>query len=255
MICFSVFNILQVVNWSYILKYLLSTISGLRQTQHREAAFHARPPISEITSTTPLTPVERVQQRRKSVLRDSDPRRQSNLAGKLGPRLQNPTKQVAHNNAVFQEVDQIGPPDDDVSALGSESGSYRSATSTQKHPSTFAKSVVQQLGVNKQEEDAAMAVIDRVSKITVAQLSRMDAATRDQILHIRDELGLGSVLPVQKPVKRNNNQETSQAYTTPTYRSSGANIRRNVNSGQLASRQVMNHDDDDTYSQLDEMWH
>ena len=56
--------------------------------------------------------------------------------------------------------------------------------------STFAKNIVQDLGVGSGDAPAAMNVIDRVSSMTPSQLSMLDAGTQKQVMHIREKLGL-----------------------------------------------------------------
>lgn len=57
--------------------------------------------------------------------------------------------------------------------------------------STFAQSVVTELGVQGEDAAAAAAIIDQVSKITVEELAGMDTQTRAQVLRVRHDLKLG----------------------------------------------------------------
>jgi hypothetical protein len=83
--------------------------------------------------------------------------------------------------------------------------------------STFAKTVVEDLGVNTHEAPAAMSVIDRVSVMTPAQLNLLDDATRRQVLQIREKLGLSTKSQPQKGTapqplhKQYNNQQPSMS--------------------------------------------
>jgi len=84
-----------------------------------------------------------------------------------------------------------------------------------RQPSIFARSVVNDLGVEDGEAPAAMSVIDRVSSMTPEQLSRLDPATRNQVMQIRSQLGLGSVSGVEQEKAAPPVQVPTQAYTTP----------------------------------------
>lgn len=79
--------------------------------------------------------------------------------------------------------------------------------------SRFAKTVVEELGVNKKEASAAMSVIDKVSKITEEQLSMLDPVTRQQIFQIRADLGINNT---NLKVFTNSNQTVVAPTITPT---------------------------------------
>ena len=68
----------------------------------------------------------------------------------------------------------------------------QTAPASSSSHSRFAQGVVQDLGVDNHQATAAMSVIDKVAQITDAQLAQLDPATRNQILQIRSELGLGA---------------------------------------------------------------
>jgi len=110
----------------------------------------------------------------------------------------------------------------------------------------FAKNVVQGLGVVGQEADAAMTVIDRVSKMTNYDIARLDAETRQQVMQIRLELGIMDVDDkLSKPVPRNGNG--NGGYGT-NYRSALPSTGMHTPSSNVTMSDV----DDDTFSQLDD---
>lgn len=61
--------------------------------------------------------------------------------------------------------------------------------------SQFVQKVVANLGVDKDQERAAMEVISRVTNITPAQLAKLDETTRQQVLDMRRQLGVDASLP------------------------------------------------------------
>lgn len=73
---------------------------------------------------------------------------------------------------------------------GAQHSNHQSSQQPGQAASQFAQGVVQDLGVDSSQAEAAMSVIDKVSQITNAQLAQLDPDTRQQILQIRRELGL-----------------------------------------------------------------
>lgn len=105
----------------------------------------------------------------------------------------------------------------------------------------FAQNVVQGLGVEGEEADAAMTVIERVSKMTSYDIARLDAETRQQVMQIRLELGIIDVDDkMSKPSHRN-----------------GSDYRSTLSTGMYtpSSNLTMSDDDDDAFSQLDDDEH
>jgi hypothetical protein len=105
----------------------------------------------------------------------------------------------------------------------------------------FAQNVVQGLGVEGEEADAAMTVIERVSKMTSYDIARLDAETRQQVMQIRLELGIIDVDDkMSKPSHRN-----------------GSDYRSTLSAGMYtpSSNLTMSDDDDDAFSQLDDDEH
>ena len=73
---------------------------------------------------------------------------------------------------------------------GGSGGSNATVLTTSTTHSSFARDVVQQLGVGRGQATAAMSVIDKVAELTEDQLAKLDPYTRAQIVQIRAELGL-----------------------------------------------------------------
>jgi hypothetical protein len=61
-------------------------------------------------------------------------------------------------------------------------------------PSVFAQEIVRNLGVQGPQAISIMSVIDRVKDISPDQLSGLDPETRDQIIQIRQDLGIDSYI-------------------------------------------------------------
>ncbi len=59
-------------------------------------------------------------------------------------------------------------------------------------PSGYAQSVVRNLGVQGAKASAAAQIVDKVMKLTASQLEAMDVETREQVLRVRRDLGLGA---------------------------------------------------------------
>ena len=59
-----------------------------------------------------------------------------------------------------------------------------------RHKGTFAETIVNDLEVEDEDVPVAMSVVEIVSKISTAQIARLDSATRLQVLQIREEIGL-----------------------------------------------------------------
>ena len=94
---------------------------------------------------------------------------------------------------------------------------------------SFAKQVVANLGVDKDQERAAMEVITRVTNITPAQLAKLDESTRQQVLEMRRQLGIDDILS-----------------TTADSTKISSNQRKET----LQNSYHDNSDDDDNFSQL-----
>jgi hypothetical protein len=88
-----------------------------------------------------------------------------------------------------EELPLPPPPRSRPQSVQSAASASVAGTQRSSH-STFARGVVQDLGVERTQAAAAMAVVDKVAQITDEQLAQLDQATRDQILQIRRELGL-----------------------------------------------------------------
>lgn len=120
-------------------------------------------------------------------------------------------------------------------------GGHGQSTATQQ-PSDFARHVARGLGLVGQQAVGVMSVVDRVSRITPDQLSRMDAETREQILEVRRDLGLDR-FERQFALEKEQQAAHAASWTArnpAAVRSAGA-IPEGYNS-----------DEDDNFSQLDQ---
>jgi len=94
----------------------------------------------------------------------------------------------------------IPPPSSSSAAARSNATPVRSNSSQKRAPSSFvppadfAKSVAKGLGLEGEQAEAAIAVIDRVMMISEEQLQKLDAATRAQIMQVRKDLGIDKAL-------------------------------------------------------------
>jgi len=76
-------------------------------------------------------------------------------------------------------------------ALRAAAASPAERTQAQGTPSGYARDIVRNLGVQGPKASAAAAIVDKVVKLTAAQLNAMDTETREQVLRVRRDLGLG----------------------------------------------------------------
>jgi hypothetical protein len=179
--------------------------------------------------------IERVQQRMTTKAGvDKVQKIRRSKAGSLGPRIHTAHHIVKHNDAMANDVDQIGPPPDDDDDVIPNNSNWAYKPTQMHSRSLFARDVVQTLDVsNDVEAEAAMEVIDRISSITHEQLQRLDSATREQVLQLRRQLGI-----IDAPVRT---AKETMISPTGSYMSNG-----------IASRYgLREYDDDDEYSQLD----
>lgn len=114
----------------------------------------------------------------------------------------------------------------------------------------FAQDVVQGLGVVGPEAEAAMTVIERVSRMTSTDIAKLDAETRQQVMQIRLELGIMDA-----------DDKLPRPPLPPAPRSSGDYYRSSLPTGMYtpsvaASNITMSDEDDDDFSQLgdDDDW-
>lgn len=86
---------------------------------------------------------------------------------------------------------------------------------TRLPPSSFARDVVQELGVEDEQAEVAMSVVDKISAMTAEQIDKLDYETRQQILQIRKDLGLTSKdngdAPVPSGRRRSSNSRSASA--------------------------------------------
>ena len=197
----------EVMNWSYILKYLLSTTSKLKKKLQRERQQHANlsnpaeidkhrqnSPLNTVNKgSEALSPLDRVQIRMghmKSAVEED--KRREGQQGKLGPRLASNQHAINVNQAsvidAIEDIDQLGPPEDDdeIDQLELEMAKDKYGNAH----SSFAQEVASGLNVENKEASIAMEVVDVVSNITLEQLRQLSPGTRAQILDIRRDLGL-----------------------------------------------------------------
>ena len=191
----------EVMNWSYILKYLLSTTSKLKKQLQRERQQHNPTEIDKHRENSPLkkekgsealSPLDRVQIRMghmKSAVEED--KRREGQQGKLGPRLASNQHAINVNQAsvidAIEDIDQLGPPEDDeIDQLEAEMVKGKIS----RTHSSFAQEVAVSLNVESKEASVAMEVVDVVSNITLEQLRQLSPGTRAQILDIRRDLGL-----------------------------------------------------------------
>jgi hypothetical protein len=84
-------------------------------------------------------------------------------------------------------------------ALGKRTPRGRSASPSSSHgqspiadtPSGYAQNIVRGLGVHGNKASAAAQIVDKVMKLSAAQLQAMDPDTREQVMRVRRDLGLG----------------------------------------------------------------
>jgi len=100
-------------------------------------------------------------------------------------------------------------------------------------PSGYARDVVRGLGVQGSKASAAAAIVDKVMKLTAAQLLAMDSDTREQVMRVRRDLGLGD-----PPAARS--RRASPATAPPTGDKRSRSHRR----------QSREYDEEDDFSQI-----
>lgn len=109
------------------------------------------------------------------------------------------------------------------------------ASSPAGTPSGYAQSVVRGLGVQGTKASAAAQIVDKVMKLTPAQLASMDPGTREQVLRVRRDLGID--LPTPQTSIRG--RRSSPAQGGASYGKSSAHLRDSTG-----------YDHDEDYSQI-----
>lgn len=134
--------------------------------------------------------------------------------------------------------DRPRPPPDDDYEPDVTAGTTVGGLPAQK--SSFAKKIVANLGVDKEQERAAMEVITRVTNITPSQLAKLDEATRQQVLDMRRQLGVyGTSAPGPSQVSQHMPKQAQPAGS-----------RYSDKPQAVAAHVEEEDDDDDDYSQL-----
>ena len=151
----------EVINWSYILRYLLETTSTLRkQINIKETPIKGPQGNIEAMSAMPSRK-QRVINTRSNITRDN------NTA----------TARAIANNT------------DGIAAASAEIVPESDADSAE-NDHDIAREIVETLGVDDQHADAAMNVINKIMSMTPAQLEKLDPETQQQVMQVRRELGL-----------------------------------------------------------------
>ena len=212
------------MNWSFILKHLLSTSSKLKKQLQRERQQQATlarvsgvenqrdntnsPLKRNNNGTDAMSPLDRVQIRMvqmKSAVEED--KRRDGQQGKLGPRLASNQHALNVNKAsavdAIEEIDQLGPPEDDdeIDQLDQIEPEPKFLPFREKRtgrtPSSFAQEVATSLNVESKEAAVAMDVVDTVSNMTLEQLRTLSPGTRAQVMEIRKELGLDNFQQIE----------------------------------------------------------
>ncbi len=105
-------------------------------------------------------------------------------------------------------------------------------------PSGYAQSVVRGLGVQGAKASAAAQIVDKVVKLTPAQLASMDPQTREQVMRVRRDLGIDSPHP----------QATSAARKTSPRNGNGNGNGYSNRGGARSAREI--YDTDEEFSQI-----
>ena len=272
----------EVVNWSYILKYLLETQSKLREDLRgaRKQAASAPAPLrnsssgskgnltvdtrspgtsNAINSASGVTDGDGSSNSGGGITpaqRDSISRRVEAVRSAIRPAsIGSDGDLYANENLKNNILTDSG--DSGVGVKRTNSGASLStlgmpSISSVSSPSAFAQTVVRDLGLERNEAPVAMSVIDRVSNITSYQLERLDDATRTQVLEIRAQLGLKAFASSNMDSNGNSGNGIGHGYEIPgTAGSSGTSHMNRSPNSRMSSMGMDNYSlEHDDYSQL-----
>lgn len=258
----------EVVNWSFILKYLLQSNSQLRfqargqdgpppprisrhkQRNNSESSdspqLFSRPspllrPLATAPSPSPSPSSLGFSQSHSFQADDIYDEDKSLSASDItvsvasarptlytGPVVERKT--ISVSNQFQKHIPASIPSSKEMAHQSLNSPVQTSSSTIPTQPSTqasaFAKSVVQDLGVDKSQTAAAVSIVDRIAKITPKQLSLLDPETREQVQQIRRDLGLDAVQSSQRPAapKRSSSAPPIRPSRSPPPRSAAPGV-------------------------------
>jgi len=159
----------EVINWSYILRYLLETTSTLRkQLNMKETPIKNVHSEAESTRLLARTSASTTSSRKQRIMNSrSNISRDNNTAT---------ARAIANNTDGIAAASAEIVPDNDTESVDNDHD--------------IARDIVETLGVDDQHADAAMNVINKIMSMTPAQLEKLDPETQQQVMQVRRELGL-----------------------------------------------------------------
>lgn len=108
------------------------------------------------------------------------------------------------------------------------------ASTSRTAPSAFAQEVVRTLGVEEEQAAAAMSIVDQVQRISPHELLSLDAETRAQILQIKRDLRMDTLLDARPPGSSSVSSSGSSKLTAgrsgvavPVFRSESPSVSAN----------------------------
>jgi hypothetical protein len=130
----------------------------------------------------------------RPVIVTSSPHKASTGYNRSDSSTSNSSSSSNHNHNDFQPIDISKRGNNQDQAVGRALAKNRAKKEMAQGPSSFAQDVAKSLGVQGQQARDAMAIIDQIAGISPEQLQQLDAATRQEILQLRQELGIDKFL-------------------------------------------------------------
>ena len=158
----------EVINWSYILRYLLETTSSLRkQINMKETPIKSAHSGAEATISLPRTNIPMSSRKQRIMSTRSNISRDNSTAT---------ARAIANNTDGIAAASAEMVPENDTEIVDNDHD--------------IAREIVETLGVDDKHADAAMNVINKIMSMTPAQLQKLDSETQQQVMQVRRELGL-----------------------------------------------------------------